>query len=311
MRHVLVRCSVLAALITGVSLAWAFSNGPPASRTGARAFSSPQYNAETNCTACHSGQPLNDPNGLVEILDLPSAYTPGNTYPLRVRLSYALADTVGDSNPKWGFEFTAIRADSGNRAGTLIVPSGAPLVIKVPTGGALLPTGRQYIMHTSAGTFTNAGGPVEWSFDWKAPDTAQGTILFFVAGNAADGDLGTTGDHIFLAADSIDAAANGGVPLPWHASTLRLDAPRPNPSYQGSTLSYALERPGRINLSVFDASGRLIRTLVDGDQPAGAAQARWNATDERGVHVPTGTYFARLTQGAGRDQVTRKITIAR
>jgi len=307
MRHVVFRCCVLAALIMGVGLAWAFSTGPPASRTGAPAIGA--YPAETNCTACHSGQPLNDPNGRVEILDLPGIYAPGQTYSMRVRLSYALADTVGTSNPKWGFQLTAVRADSGLRAGTLVVPVGAPLQIKVPTAGTFLSSGRQYIEHTSAGTFTDSAGPVEWTFDWVAPSVAQGTILFFAAGNAANGDLGATGDHIFTAVGSMEAAVPGDVPIASHGLELRLDAPRPNPALHGTTLAYSLPRAGRVTLAVFDATGRRVRTVFDAERPAGAGQVRWDATNEAGARVRAGAYFARLALD-GAQAVTRKVTIA-
>ena len=307
MRHVVVRGCVIAALLTGVGLAWAFSSGPPDHRTNA--FPIGVYTQEPNCTMCHSGNPLNNPNGLVEILDLPRIYAPGQTYSLRVRLSYALADTVGLSNPKWGFELTAVRADSGLRAGTLVVPSGAPLQIRAATS-TWASSGRQYIEHTSAGTFTDTPGPNEWSFNWVAPDTAQGRIYFFVAGNAANGDGSSNGDHIFTAIDTMEAAVPGGVPIASHALDLRLDAPRPNPSLHGTTLAYTLPRAGRVTLMVFDATGRRVRTVFDADRPAGAGQVRWDATNEAGARVRAGAYFARLALN-GTQMVTRKVTIAR
>ena len=306
MRHVVFRCCVLAALITGVGLAWAFSTGPPASRTAAPALGI--YGPELTCTQCHSGQPLNDPNGLVEILDLPRIYAPGQTYSMRVRVSFALADTVGASRPRWGFELTAVRADSGLRAGTLVVPVGAPLQLKVASG-ALASSGRQYIMHTSAGTFINDPGPVEWTFDWVAPSTDKGTILFYAAGNAANGDSSTTNDHIFTAVDTMEAAVPGDVPIASHGLDLRLDAPRPNPALHGTVLAYSLPRAGRVTLAVFDATGRRVRTVFDAERPAGTGQVRWDATNEAGARVRAGAYFARLALD-GTQAVTRKVTIA-
>jgi flagellar hook capping protein FlgD len=308
MRHVVVRCCVIAAMIMGVSLAWAFSAGPPANRTNA--FPIGAFPVEPNCTQCHSGNALNDPNGLVEILDLPHIYAPGQTYSLRVRLNYVLADTVGTSNPKWGFELTAVRADSGLGAGTFVVPPGAPLRIIVPTTGLFVSSKRQYIEQVSAGTFTDQLGPVEWGFDWVAPQTAQGRIYFFAAGNAANGDGSTSGDHIFTAIDTMEAAVPGDVPIASHGLDLRLDAPRPNPSLHGTTLAYTLPRAGRVTLMVFDATGRRVRTVFDAEQPAGAGQVRWDATNEAGARVPAGAYFARLALN-GTQMVTRKVTIAR
>ena len=159
-------------------------------------------------------------------------------------------------------------------------------------------------------TFTDSAGPVEWAFDWVAPDTAQGKIYFFATGNAANGNGSTAGDFIFSAVDSMDAAVPGGAPIAAHGTGLRLEAPRPNPSRFGATMSYTLPRAGRVTLAVFDAGGRRVRTVLDGEQPAGTAQARWDATDEHGARVAAGAYFARLTLH-GRETVSQKITLTR
>ena len=82
-----IRTLVIAAVLGETSLAFAKLTGPLASRTGAPAEG--PLAAERLCTACHFGVP-NDPSGSLEILDLPHVYTPGQSYPVRVRLSYAL-----------------------------------------------------------------------------------------------------------------------------------------------------------------------------------------------------------------------------
>ena len=50
-------------------------------------------------------------------------------------------------------------------------------------------------------------------------------------------------------------------------------------------------------LRVFDASGRLVRTLVDATQASGVYRARWNGKNDRGRGVASGRYFYRLTVG--------------
>lgn len=51
------------------------------------------------------------------------------------------------------------------------------------------------------------------------------------------------------------------------------------------------------NLAVYDIAGRLIRTLLDADLPAGSHQAVWDGKDARGMGVASGSYFARLSAG--------------
>lgn len=311
-RHIVRLPVVLLLSFACATVVWAFSTGPVASRTSARALGA--YPAETNCTQCHSSFPINDPNGLLEILDVPAAYIPGQTYPLRVRLSYSLSDTTGSSNPKWGFQLTAIKAADGTGAGTLVTPPPGPsptypdsLQIKVPTSGTYLGSGRQYIEHTSFSTRTDQPNPVEWSFSWTAPPADVGMIYFFAAGNAANGDFSSSGDHIFTAAESTVAVLLAAPNAP-ATTTLALAAPRPNPARDGTALDYALPRPASIDLAIFDAQGRRVRTLVRGSRPAGAATARWDGRAESGTTAPAGTYFARLRSGDA-PPVLRRLTL--
>ena len=60
-------------------------------------------------------------------------------------------------------------------------------------------------------------------------------------------------------------------------------------------ISYRLDRAGRVSLGVYDASGSLVRTLVNGTFAPGIHTAVWNRTAESGRRVSGGTYFYRLT----------------
>jgi flagellar hook assembly protein FlgD len=44
-------------------------------------------------------------------------------------------------------------------------------------------------------------------------------------------------------------------------------------------------------------AGRLIRTLVDTEQPAGSSETVWDGCDARGRSAPSGNYVARLESG--------------
>ena len=54
-----------------------------------------------------------------------------------------------------------------------------------------------------------------------------------------------------------------------------------------------------MNLSVFDVAGRLVRTLVDGEVPAGESNVVWDATDQRGHRVAGGIFWLQMTTGDG------------
>ena len=48
---------------------------------------------------------------------------------------------------------------------------------------------------------------------------------------------------------------------------------------------------------IFDVSGRMVRTLVNGFQAAGPHTAIWDGKSDRGVGVSSGRYFARIKAG--------------
>ena len=83
----------------------------------------------------------------------------------------------------------------------------------------------------------------------------------------------------------------------------------PNPARAASTLRWNLPREARVKLTVHDATGRLVTTLVDGVQPAGDHSARWNLRDSAGRAVPSGLYFVRL-EADGR-RLTRRLVALR
>ena len=104
MRPVVVRFSVIVALVLGVGVAWALSNGP-LSPEPARSPSAPSPPSRTAPPAT-AATPSTIPTDCSRSLDVPDTYTPGQRCTLRVRLSYALADTTGASDPRVG-----LRAD--------------------------------------------------------------------------------------------------------------------------------------------------------------------------------------------------------
>ncbi len=75
---------------------------------------------------------------------------------------------------------------------------------------------------------------------------------------------------------------------------------RPNPFAAAAVIGYQLPSAGRVSLKVYNVAGQLVRTLVDGERPAGAHQARWDGNDDRGRPVGAGVYQCRLAAGQRR-----------
>jgi endonuclease I len=100
---------------------------------------------------------------------------------------------------------------------------------------------------------------------------------------------------------------DGLTPAPVPEALLALHGAAPNPFNPATSIGFHLARAGRAELAVYGLDGRLVRTLVAGDLPAGEHSVRWRGRDHRGALVPSGTYVARLS-AAGQTQA-RKLTM--
>jgi len=59
----------------------------------------------------------------------------------------------------------------------------------------------------------------------------------------------------------------------------------------------------RVRLAVYDVMGRRVRTITDGELPAGGTEVRWDGRDANGTKVGSGVYFASLTAAGTRKSV--------
>ncbi len=66
----------------------------------------------------------------------------------------------------------------------------------------------------------------------------------------------------------------------------------PNPFNPNNTIEYALPRPARVSLRVYDLLGREMVILIQGLQDMGYHQVIWNWRDRRGASLASGVYFA-------------------
>lgn len=85
---------------------------------------------------------------------------------------------------------------------------------------------------------------------------------------------------------------------------------QPEPTRGRTELSFDLPRAGNVELSVHDASGRRVRTLVRSGLAAGRQRFEWDGRDSAGGIVPAGLYFARVSL-EGRGLAARRIRLIR
>lgn len=84
----------------------------------------------------------------------------------------------------------------------------------------------------------------------------------------------------------------GGDPL-----VFSLGQNTPNPFFGQTSIRYVVPRDMTVSLRVYDISGRLVRTLVNGRVSAGATTVAWDGRDGGGERVSAGVYLYRLDSG--------------
>ena len=94
---------------------------------------------------------------------------------------------------------------------------------------------------------------------------------------------------------------------PPQARRPRLTQNAPNPFNPHTTIGFVLEEGGDVELTVYDTTGRRLRSLVSGVRAPGIHRTVWDGRDERGVEVPSGTYLYRIATETGTE--TRRMLL--
>lgn len=92
-------------------------------------------------------------------------------------------------------------------------------------------------------------------------------------------------------------------------TTLSLSPNFPNPFSQFTGISYQLPVSGRVNLTIYNIAGQLIRTLVNEEKKAGKYQAIWNGQDKNNRKAAQGVYFCKLESGGVK--IVNKMILAK
>jgi hypothetical protein len=80
--------------------------------------------------------------------------------------------------------------------------------------------------------------------------------------------------------------------------TTALNQNYPNPFNPETTIQFDLAVESSVTLRVFDVTGQVVRTLVQGSMPAGSYVQLWDGRNERGARVGSGLYFYELKAGS-------------
>jgi len=113
-----------------------------------------------------------------------------------------------------------------------------------------------------------------------------------------------TFDYVFSVetTQSVDAPENPAL----YVRTVDLRQNWPNPFGPETSIGYRLSQPVPVELGIYDASGRQVRSLIHAQQAAGEYSVRWDGRNDAGDLLPSGVYFYRLNAG-GENQVRKMV----
>lgn len=86
----------------------------------------------------------------------------------------------------------------------------------------------------------------------------------------------------------------------------------PTPFSGSAVVRFSIGGPDEVGAAVFDAQGRLVRSLLDAaPRGAGSHTLEWDGRDDGGRSVSAGVYYVRVTTGAHGDRIVRAIRVGR
>jgi len=93
------------------------------------------------------------------------------------------------------------------------------------------------------------------------------------------------------------------------SSAIQLHGNYPNPFNRSTDISFSLGASMHVRVAIFDALGREVASIFDGDMGAGAHSLSWNGLDAAGSAVGNGVYYYRVQNGVS--QATGTMMLAR
>lgn len=221
------------------------SSGAPIGSTGAP--------NERTCgqVGCHTGDNgadnINTGKGILTLKskqDLKNII-PGEIYDLTITLTE-------DEIDRFGFSLTVLD-ESEKSVGQLIVTETQRTQI---LEGIEMFTNREYITYRNLGTYAEEMGKGEWSFQWKAPETIQGEVTFYLAGVSADGDGTDQGDLVYtLSKKNSDESLLSARSLSSEKISIVIS---PNPANEYINIKFEHQNSGPWSIVLFDIQGKKV-----------------------------------------------------
>jgi hypothetical protein len=127
-------------------------------------------------------------------------YLPGQTYHIQII-------TKRVSVNKFGFQAVALAEMTETNAGLMLITDSIRTQLQDYASPPL--DDRLYVTHTANGTLATGPDSIVWRFDWKAPATDIGPVVFYYATNCTNQNNQNTGDELHLSEFRITSPTSG------------------------------------------------------------------------------------------------------
>ena len=225
-------------------------------------------------------------NGSIQLLPNKASYKPGEA-------------VVIAANADAGYRFSAWGGTLAGRSNPTSVVMNEDLTVSV-TFELIPPSYTLTIGATTNGSITvdPVGGTYEQGTEVTLTAVPDDGYLFEAWGGDASGtDNPMT---ITMSADKTVSATfvlETGIELNANQAQPGLQQNYPNPFSYATTIPYQLNEASNVRLSVYNALGQKVSTLVNDYQSAGSYTIDWNAQDASGNQLESGLYIFRLEVG--------------
>lgn len=193
-----------------------------------------------------------------------------------------------------------------DEAGSSTFSDPFSLDAEIVHAGTVLAAPRRYTIKLTA--------RIEDNWTWAvlggtSPDYHTGNATVDVSNGLQFTNVTVPSGVTWTSVDGVFLSAGTGVATPSTPGRPVLHQNSPNPFNPVTTMRFDLPRAGAVKLRIYDLAGRLVRTLVDGDMPAGGRAILWNGRDDEGGILASGVYLGRLETADG--SVTRKMVLSK
>lgn len=137
---------------------------------------------EESCRSCHFDYDLNQAGGELSVNGIPDSFKSGQEYTIQIIVERE------DLN-RAGFQMTS-RFEDSTQAGSFQLPDNLTTTPNIDNKIT-------YVQH-GVGKVDAEGGEKNWQVTWTAPEQTGKSVIFNIAGNAANGDASEFGDWIYV-----------------------------------------------------------------------------------------------------------------